>query len=457
MIVGSASGGFRGAIILYETALGVGIALGPLIGGELGAISWRGPFYGVTVLMGISLVATIAFVQGTPPSPHPTSIIEPIRALRHRGLATMSATALFYNWGFFTLLAYTPFLMHLGIHQLGYVFTCWGILVAIFAVFVAPRAQRRFGTPRTLYVSFALLAVDLLVIALFPSSKTTLIAAVIVSGAFIGLNNTLTTQAVMLVSPVEKSIASASYGFVRFIGGGLAPYCASKLAIAFNVSFPFYVAAGSVVIGIVVLASGHALLARAEGDPAEELVGPGSASPTPPARVTTPAVEPTFFHGRSAADHRSPIVAAVDTGPYAESVTDVAIELALLFDSPVEVVHVIETDVIEELALDLESHDRAVDVVSTNVVRVRAAGLAGGGHLLQVINDHGEVGRRIAEFANNHHAQIVVIGTPSDAEIARAFDADLTDNLIREAHCAVHIVPTGSDHRRLSAAQSAAR
>src|ERR1700677_3100237 len=47
VIVGSASGGFGGAIVLYETALGVGIALGPLIGGELGAVSWRGPFYGV--------------------------------------------------------------------------------------------------------------------------------------------------------------------------------------------------------------------------------------------------------------------------------------------------------------------------------------------------------------------------------------------------------------------------
>jgi MFS transporter, ACDE family, multidrug resistance protein len=30
VIIGSASGGFTGAIILYETALGVGIALGPL-------------------------------------------------------------------------------------------------------------------------------------------------------------------------------------------------------------------------------------------------------------------------------------------------------------------------------------------------------------------------------------------------------------------------------------------
>jgi hypothetical protein len=33
------------------------------------------------------------------------SIVEPLRALRHRGLATMGATAFFYNFGFFTLLA----------------------------------------------------------------------------------------------------------------------------------------------------------------------------------------------------------------------------------------------------------------------------------------------------------------------------------------------------------------
>jgi len=41
VIIGAASGGFAGAIILYETAPGVGIALGPLVGGELGGISWR--------------------------------------------------------------------------------------------------------------------------------------------------------------------------------------------------------------------------------------------------------------------------------------------------------------------------------------------------------------------------------------------------------------------------------
>jgi ACDE family multidrug resistance protein len=279
VIIGAASGGFSGAIILYETALGIGIALGPLVGGELGAISWRGPFFGVTVLMSISLVATIAFVDKTPQPTRRTSITEPLRALKHRGLAVMSVTALFYNWGFFTLLAYTPFPMHLGIHELGYVFTGWGVLVAIFAVFVAPRAQRRFGTPKCLYVNLALLAVDLAVIAAFTSSQLTLIVAVIVSGAFVGLNNTLTTQAVMLVAPVERPIASASYGFVRFIGGGLAPYCAARLAATFNVHVPFYLGAGTVLVAIVILGTGHSLLTKAEERLDEEPATPSGLEP----------------------------------------------------------------------------------------------------------------------------------------------------------------------------------
>ena len=284
VIVGAASGGFSGAIILYETALGIGIALGPLVGGELGAISWRGPFFGVTAAMSVSLIATLAFVDRTPRPARKTSITEPLRALRHRGLAVMSVTALLYNWGFFTLLAFTPFPMHLGIHELGYVFTAWGVLVAIFAVFVAPRAQRRFGTPRTLYVNFALLAIDLAVIAAFTSSQATLIVAVIVSGALVGLNNTLTTQAVMLVSPVERPVASAAYGFVRFIGGGLAPFAAARLAADFNVHVPFYLGAVTVAAAIGVLASGHRLLTRAEqgtGELPETAGEPAVPAPAP--------------------------------------------------------------------------------------------------------------------------------------------------------------------------------
>ncbi|GAA2314508.1 MFS transporter [Streptomyces violaceusniger] len=273
VIVGSASGGFAGAIILYETALGIGIAIGPLLGGELGSISWRGPFFGVAVLMAIALTATIVLVQPTPTPARRASIADPIKALRHRGLLTMGLTALCYNWGFFTVLGYAPFPMDLGTHELGYVFTGWGVLVAFFSVFGAPWLQARLGIARSLYLNLALFALDILVIGLFTDSKTTLIVAVIVAGAFIGINNTITTQAVMTVAPVERPVASASYGFVRFIGGGLAPYAAGKIAEHSGVHLPFYIGAAAVALGIGVLATGHSLLAEAERVQAAEASG----------------------------------------------------------------------------------------------------------------------------------------------------------------------------------------
>lgn len=270
VIVGSASGGFAGAIILYETALGVGIAVGPLLGGELGGISWRGPFFGVAVLMAIALTATLALVQPTPTPARRASLLDPLKALRHRGLLTMGLMALCYNWGFFTVLGYAPYPMELGTHELGYVFTGWGVLVAVFSVFAAPRLQARFGIARTLYLNLALFALDILVIGVFTDSRTTLIAAVIAAGAFIGVNNTITTQAVMTVSPVERPVASAAYGFVRFIGGGLAPYAAGRLAERYDMHVPFYVGAAVVLVGLAVLSTGHSLLADAERAQAAE-------------------------------------------------------------------------------------------------------------------------------------------------------------------------------------------
>jgi MFS transporter, ACDE family, multidrug resistance protein len=432
VIIGAASGGFAGAIILYETALGIGIALGPLVGGELGAISWRGPFFGVTVLMSISLIATLVFVDQTPRPKRKTSITEPLRALRHRGLAVMSVTALLYNWGFFTLLAFTPFPMHLGIHELGYVFTAWGVLVAVFAVFVAPRAQRRFGTPRTLYVNLALLAIDLAVIAAFTSSQATLIVAVIVSGAFVGLNNTLTTQAVMLVSPVERPVASAAYGFVRFIGGGLAPFCAARLAAAFNVHVPFWLGAATVATAIGVLASGHRLLTRAE-HPA------GETPDTPPA-----------------APGPAPIVVAVGVGAGAPDVTDAAIGLARLLQAPIEVVHVLETDIVGDQVIDAETAEAAREVIADSVGRLRSAGVPTDGHVLRVVGDHGESGRRIAGFAADRQARMIVIGSPADGGSAGLFDASLTNELIRHARCEVHLVPVRAERMLACAEQSPA-
>ncbi|MGH8860390.1 MAG: MFS transporter [Jatrophihabitantaceae bacterium] len=272
VIVGSASGGFAGAIVLYETALGVGIAMGPLLGGELGSISWRGPFFGVSALMAIALIATIVLLPATPKPQRRESILEPIKALRHRALATTSGVGLLYNWGFFTLLGYSPFLMQpITPQQLGLVFCGWGVLVAIFAVWGAPWLKARFGTARTLYGNFVLMAADLAVIGIRPDSKTTVIAAVVVAGAFIGVNNTLVTTAVMSIAPVERPVASATYGFVRFIGGGLAPFAAGKLVEQYNPHVPFLIGTGTILAAAVLVSTVHRALAAAD---AGEIIQP---------------------------------------------------------------------------------------------------------------------------------------------------------------------------------------
>jgi MFS transporter, ACDE family, multidrug resistance protein len=67
-----------------------------------------------------------------------------------------------------------------------------------------------------------------------------------------------------VVSPVEKPVASAAYSFVRFIGGGLAPYVAGRLVLAANIHVPFFVAAGAIAAGIAILSTAHGLLTEAE-------------------------------------------------------------------------------------------------------------------------------------------------------------------------------------------------
>ena len=264
VIVASASGGFSGAIVLYETALGLGIAVGPLLGGTLGEVSWRGPFYGVSVLMAIALIATVTLVEKTPKPAHTTSLAAPVKALLHRGLLTMALTALCYNWGFFTILGYAPFPMNLSPIKLGLVFFGWGIFVALFAVFGAPWLQSRLGIARTMYLNLSVFALITLGIAIWTLNRPALIILVILSGIVCGVNNTVTTQAVMTVSPVERPVASAAYSFVRFIGGGLAPYVAGRLVLAINIHFPFYLGAGVVVLGIVILSTAHKMLGEAE-------------------------------------------------------------------------------------------------------------------------------------------------------------------------------------------------
>jgi MFS transporter, ACDE family, multidrug resistance protein len=272
-IVSSARGSVAQAIILYEAALGLGIAVGPLVGGVLGSISWRGPFFGVSVLMAVALVVTAVLLPTTPRAARATSLADPLRALRHRGLLGVGITALLYNFGFFTLLAFTPFPLDMNAHQIGLIFFGWGLALAFTSVVVAPRLQHRFGTVRVLILNLLAFSALLAVMAVFTDSRAVLAACVVVAGLFIGVNNTLITETVMKAAPVERGVASAAYSFLRFGGAAVAPWLAGLLGEEVSVHLPFWVGAGAVLLGagVMVLTRPHLRhLDDAEDDEAED-------------------------------------------------------------------------------------------------------------------------------------------------------------------------------------------
>jgi predicted MFS family arabinose efflux permease/nucleotide-binding universal stress UspA family protein len=435
VIVASASGGFAGAIVLYETALGVGIATGPLLGGALGEVSWRGPFYGVAALMAIALIATVVLVEKTPKPPQKTGLSAPLRALRHRGLLTLSLTALCYNWGFFTVLGYAPFPMDLSPIKLGLVFTGWGTLVAIFAVFGAPRLQERLGLARAMYLNLAAFAAVVLVIAVWTTDRAVLIPAVIVSGIFIGVNNTITTQAVMTVSPVERPVASASYSFVRFIGGGLAPYAAGRLVIAAGIHVPFYIASGAIVAGIAVLATAHRMLGQAERVQAQQVTAAVEGQ-SAGALIPVPAAG-TISRARPGA---GVIVAAIDNSQTAGLVTDAAARLAAVHDRVVHVVHAQEGATAGDAGIDAEDLDDACAVVRQHLERLTARHVPAEGQVLLHAAGHGTAGRLVAEYANDVGAVAIVLGTPTHGGLPALMDASASRELWRHARSNVVIV-----------------
>ncbi|HEY7623116.1 MAG TPA: MFS transporter [Solirubrobacteraceae bacterium] len=392
VIIGSASGGVAGAVMLYEAALGLGISVGPLLGGELGAISWRGPFFGVAVLMTIALVAIAVLLDRTPapPARERVSVLEPLRALRHRASRGSGLIAVFYNFGFFTLLAYTPFPLGLGIHQLGYVFCGWGVMLAVFAVFVAPRVSRRFGDVPGLAASMAGMAGLLLAMGALHASQTALIVCVVLAGTFLGVINTLMTQVVMESAPVARPVASAAYSFVRFCGGAIAPFVAGKLAEHVSIGSPFYLGAGMTTIAIGLLwVYRDALVPAAEAPAVAAPVAPAPAAP-------------------------APMVVAV-AGATALQVSAMAVPLARARGGAVHVLHVLESDVIAgEDAVDLETADEARAVLDGAVAELRESGARVTGETLHSFGTHADVAERILRRAAELAAGLIVIGPENE-------------------------------------------
>ncbi len=268
-IVGAASGGSSAAIVLYEAALGVGIAVGPLLGGLLGEVSWRGPFFGVVALMAIAFTAVAVLLRGPKEKRSPVPLSAPFRALGKPALAVLAVAALFYNIGFFTLLAFSPFPLGFGAMGIGFTFFGWGVALAITSVWVAPLLLRRFTRSGVMLVVLPLLAIDLVVGGILVASPAALVTCIVVGGLLLGVMNTVLTEAVMEATDLPRAVASSAYSAVRFLGGAAAPPLAAWLWHASNATVPYLVAAASIVIAALTIALGRRALRRIDERPAD--------------------------------------------------------------------------------------------------------------------------------------------------------------------------------------------
>ncbi|MBK1663907.1 MFS transporter [Rhodospirillum rubrum] len=412
VIVGAASGGTAGAILLYEAALGLGISAGPLIGAALGAHSWRYPFFGTAALMTIGFLAIAVFLDPQPKPARKIGLSGPLKALRHPGLLTTSVSALFYYYAFFTVLAFAPFVLRLSAHAIGLIFFGWGVALALFSVLVAPRLQARFG-------AFALLAVSLVGFALLLcvmafGTIPMIVTAVIASGALMGVNNTVYTEMALEVSEQPRPVASAAYNFLRWFAGVIAPYAASRLGESSGPASAFLTAAGAALIGGAILVALRGNLGR-YGQTRQD----ASISSVPPI---------------------GPILVGLDGSAADRAVLARAVALSRQDGGAVFVLHVRPIEVFGEFAAALEDRAAGRAVVDTAVASLGAQGITAMGEVLE--DSAALVPQRVIARANALAARTIVLGTRHPGDLGNLMHGSVADIVGSEAGRPVELVPS---------------
>jgi len=323
VIVAASSQGTMAAILMYESALGLGLAAGPLLGAALGAHSWRFPFFGTASLMTIGFIAIVLWLPELPKPKQKTSLTAPLKALSHEGLMTAAISAFFYNFAFFTILAFTPFVLQMSAHGVGLIFFGWGIFLAFFSVLVAPRLQARFSAIQILVGCMIAIAVLLFIMGI--SSAVVIASCVVISGAVSGIANTVFTEIALEISASPRPVASAGYNFVRWFAGVVAPFVAPKLAEGYGAMAAFSLAAIAALISSWILFQRRATLVHLH--------------PEQPLHV----------------DVKRPILVALAGDEHDEILLQQAARFANEKNCPVELLHVRTWEIVNEQAVDTES------------------------------------------------------------------------------------------------------
>lgn len=271
-IVGASNGGSAGAIVLYEAALGMGMALGPLVGGSLGTISWQAPFLGTALLMALAAATITIFVK---PLPKPAN--EPISAgftaLRQRPLVVWSLASLNFTFTMICVLAYAPHALAgaaeaSGIEYssltLGAVFFGWGSALAICSVLLPRQMIKYLGLVPAILMVLALMAVGMTVMALNVQNLVVVIVGIIGLGGLQGTTNTLFTEAGLNSTNLPQNIVSSSFSGFRFLGGAIFPLVSGPLLALWGAPGPFWGSLIALLIASSIIAVGYRVLPAAQ-------------------------------------------------------------------------------------------------------------------------------------------------------------------------------------------------
>ena len=242
------------AIGMYEGSMGLGMAVGPLVGGFLGGRSWRYPFFATSLLILIAFILVLLFVY-EPQIKTKRKIAggkELLKLIKFPPFLSVAMSSMCYFYSFFVILAYGPLVIKLSSIQLGFVYFGWGLMLALGSAVLSHIFEDKFS-PKSILPFTLLIFVIILLGLFFINSVTVKVMLIVISGLISGLNNALFTSYAMETSPYERGITSGAYNFVRWLGAAIAPVLSGMLGNIFSAVIPFAVAGAITFIGIVLL------------------------------------------------------------------------------------------------------------------------------------------------------------------------------------------------------------
>ncbi|WP_407345398.1 MFS transporter [Pengzhenrongella phosphoraccumulans] len=245
---------------LFETCVGLGFAVGPLIGGLFGGISWRVPFAVCGLFMVAALAVSVTQLRdpAVPPAPlRLADVFTPFRKPAFRALCVITAA---YNFVFFIVLGYTPVFLGLKVIPLGFVFTAWGTGLAVGILVVGHRLAHRFGAVQT--VGFAIAGLLVALVGLATSGSTVeSIVVLVLAGVCMGIANANLTDLALGLGSEDRRVTTGAFNLVRWGFAAPAPVIAGLLHPV-GAAAPYWVGVGVMLIGVVAFAwKGHSMAA----------------------------------------------------------------------------------------------------------------------------------------------------------------------------------------------------